>query len=107
MDAAIDAETLQEILHRYRAIGRWEEGSRLYDLTRRVFVSVVPITAEILDDARDLMDRYSRLTARDALHAAAVRTTGSIAICSYDRGLDIVEGLTRVEPSDLSEGGDE
>ena len=36
VDAAIDAETLQEILHRYRAIDRWEEGSRLHGLARRV-----------------------------------------------------------------------
>ena len=29
-DAAVDAEVLQEILHRYRSIGRWKEGRTVY-----------------------------------------------------------------------------
>ena len=32
VDAAIDAGVLQEILHRYRAIGRWKDGRRVYNL---------------------------------------------------------------------------
>lgn len=49
IDAAIDAETLQEILHRYRAIGRWDDGKTVYDLARQIFHVVIPITAETLD----------------------------------------------------------
>lgn len=41
--ATIDAETLQEILHRYRAIKRWKDGRQVYDLARQLFPSVVPI----------------------------------------------------------------
>jgi predicted nucleic acid-binding protein len=29
VETAIDAETLQEILHRYRAIRRWEDGRQV------------------------------------------------------------------------------
>ena len=29
IDAAVDTEVLQEILHRYRAIRRWEDGRRV------------------------------------------------------------------------------
>jgi predicted nucleic acid-binding protein len=32
IDAAVDAEVLQEILRRYRAIWRWEEGREVYAL---------------------------------------------------------------------------
>jgi uncharacterized protein len=32
LEAAVDAEVLQEILHRYRAIRRWEEGRDVYAL---------------------------------------------------------------------------
>jgi hypothetical protein len=28
VEATVDAEVLQEILHRYRAIGRWEDATR-------------------------------------------------------------------------------
>jgi predicted nucleic acid-binding protein len=36
VEAMIDAEILQEILHRYRALGHWEDGRQVYD-TRGCF----------------------------------------------------------------------
>jgi predicted nucleic acid-binding protein len=96
--AALDAETLQEIAHRYRALGRWQEGRRLYDLTRTLFPAVIPVTGEVLDRARVLLDEYQQLMARDALHAAIVELHGLEGICSYDRDFDGVRGLRRVEP---------
>ncbi len=98
IDAVVDAEVLQEILHRYRAIGRWDDGRRVYDLVRQIVHAVLPITAEILDDARALMDDYPSLAARDALHACACKRSNAEAICSYDRDFDRVEGIARVEP---------
>ena len=35
VEVAADVEVLQEVLHRYRAIGRLEDGKRVYDLPRR------------------------------------------------------------------------
>ncbi|MES2177079.1 MAG: type II toxin-antitoxin system VapC family toxin [Gemmatimonadota bacterium] len=98
VDAAIDAETLQEILHRYRAIGRWKDGRQVYDLARQILPTVLPVTAEILDRARQLLDGDARLMARDALHAAVVLEERLEAICSYDRDFDRLAGITRVEP---------
>jgi predicted nucleic acid-binding protein len=60
---------------------------------------VVAITDQIVDRARDLLDDDPRLGARDALHAAVVLDRGMSAICSYDRDLDHVAGLQRIEPS--------
>lgn len=98
VEALIDAELLQEILHRYRAIGRWNDGRQVYDLTRQIFPTVVAITAEILDRARELLDVHDGMMARDALHAAVVLTEGLEAICSYDRDFDGIVGLRRIEP---------
>jgi len=98
IEAAVDAEALQELLHRYRASGHWTEGSRIYELARRVVPLVIPITAEVLDKSRALLDRYAVLTARDALHAAVVQSHGLRAICSYDRDFDEIEGLERIQP---------
>ena len=98
VEAILDAESLQEILHRYRALGRWVEGRRVYDLARQLFHQVLPVTAEILGQARVLMDRHEQLSARDALHAAVAFTHGLEAICSFDRDFDALAGLRRVEP---------
>ena len=102
IDAAVDAEVLQEILHRYRAIRRWEEGREVYALARRIVPLVAAITDEVVDRARDLLDGEPRLGARDALHAAVVLDRGMSAICSYDRDLDQIAGLQRLEPSAAS-----
>ena len=98
IEAALDAEVLQEILHRYRAIGRWKDGRRVYDLARRSVVTVLPITAEITDQARTIMDDLRGLMARDALHAAVCRVAGAEAICSYDPDFDVIPWLQRIEP---------
>ena len=98
VEAVIDAETLQEILHRYRAIRRWEDGRQVYDLARQLFPNVVPISAEVTDRARELLDAYPSLMARDALHAAVVLHESLEAICSYDRDFDGIVGLRRTEP---------
>ena len=101
VDGIIDAEVLQEILHRYRAIRRWATGRRVYDLARRLFPVVVPIGVEILDDARALLDTHRQLMARDALHAAVCQRIGAEAICSYDRDFDEIPQLQRLEPDQV------
>jgi uncharacterized protein len=98
VEAVTDVEVFQEILHRYHAIGQWEKGCRAYDLARKILRVVMPITVEAMDDARDLMDKYRRLGARDAVHAAVCRLAGAEAICSYDRDFDVVRELNRIEP---------
>jgi uncharacterized protein len=96
--AGIDAEVLQEILHRYRAIGRWSDGRRVYDLTKKIIETVIPIDLDILDAARALMDLHETLGARDALHAAACQRVGATALCSYDKDFEVIVGLKRLEP---------
>lgn len=98
VDAILDAETLQEILHRYSSIRRWPDGRRVYDLARRIVPVVVPITADVMDLTRDLLVRYQGLSARDALHAAVTLSHGAQAICSYDGDFDQIEDLRRIEP---------
>lgn len=99
VDAVIDAETLQEILHRYRAINRWKDGRKVYDLARQLVPGVLPITADVLDHARQLLDAHPALMARDALHAAVALDEGLQAICSYDRDFDRIAGVRRIEPT--------
>ena len=98
VEATIDAEVLQEILHRYRALNRWVDGRRVYDLARRIFPAVLPVTSEIVDRARILLDEYEGLMARDALHAAVAELNSLEAICSYDSDFDQIKTILRTEP---------
>ncbi len=97
-EAAVDAEVLQEILHRYRAIQRWEDGRQVYDHARQVVPQVIPIPVAIVDRARVLLDVHLTLTARDALHAAVYQLVEAETWCSYDQDFDVIPVLIRREP---------
>ena len=78
VDAALDAEVLQEVLHRYRAIERWSAGARVYDDARRIFSVVLPITVETLDLARHPFgrahhDRRARCSPRGGCRVTPAR----------------------------------
>jgi predicted nucleic acid-binding protein len=98
LEGVIDAEILQEILHRYRAIRRWDQGKQVFDLARRIVPFVLPVTAEILDQTREIMDNYPELSARDALHTAAAWTHGIRRIASFDGDFDDIGGIERLVP---------
>ena len=101
VDAALDAEVLQEVLHRYRAIARWTEGTQVYAEARQIFGVVLPITSDIVDHGKALLDQYQGISARDALHAAVVVTHDLEALCSYDLGFDQIAAVRRVSPQEL------
>lgn len=97
-EGATDAEVLQEILHRYRALQRWSDGRRVYDLARRIVPLVLPVGSEHLDAARQLLDEHASLKARDAVHAAVYFASGASELVSFDRHFDVISGLRRREP---------
>lgn len=101
VDAALDAEVLQEILHRYRAIARWTEGTQVYDDARQIFGVVLSITVDVVDQTKALLDQYQGISARDALHAAVVVAHDLEALCSYDRGFDQIAAVRRLSPGEL------
>ncbi len=98
IDAALDAEVLQEVLHRYRALNRWAVGREIYAEARRVFTTVLPITAAVMDRAVTLIDTHGHPSARDAVHAAVVLEYGLEGICTFDRDFDHLPGIRRVAP---------
>jgi predicted nucleic acid-binding protein len=102
VEAGADVEVLQEILHRYRAIGRWADGQVVYDLARRIVPTWLPIDVAVLDRTRALLDDDPALSARDALHAAVCLELGAAAFCSFDKDFDRVSGLRRIEPAEVT-----
>ena len=86
IDAAVESEVLQEILHRDRSIRCWDEGREVYALARRIVPLVVAITEELVDRARDLLDGDARLGARDAVQAA-VAPDRAMQACAATTGI--------------------
>jgi predicted nucleic acid-binding protein len=101
VSACVSVEVLQEVLHRYRALDRWSDGRRVYELTRQIVPTVIPVTVAMLDRARDILDATPGIMARDAVHAAVVQLESLAAICSYDRDFDRIAELRRVQPDNV------
>jgi predicted nucleic acid-binding protein len=95
--AAIDAEVLQEIIHRYRSIGRWKDGQLVYSLSRSLFPEVLDISGPVMDRAKKIADTDPSVTARDAVHAAVVGHYKLDGIATFDGDFDRIRGCRRVE----------
>ena len=91
-----DAEVLQEILHRYRAIDRLEAIQPALHVLLGVVDEVIPIEEKDVLLARDTLLGSPRLSARDALHVSVMRRHKVASILSFDRGFDGVPGITRI-----------
>lgn len=93
---AIDAEVLQEILHRYAAIGRPDAIQPAFDAILGIVDDVFPIEHEDAEAAKDILQGTYKLSARDALHVAIMRRYDIRTILSFDSGFDGYPGLIRV-----------
>lgn len=91
-----DAEVLQEILHRYVAIGRRAALQPAFDALLGVVDDVIGIERVDVEEAKLLLLTAKVLSARDALHVAVMRRHGISRIMSFDRGFDGVPGVVRV-----------
>ena len=91
-----DAEVLQEILHRYAAIGRMDAVQPAFDAVLGVVDEVFPIEREDAEKAKEILMGSPGISARDAIHIAVVRRRGLEAILSFDRGFDGFPGVRRI-----------
>jgi predicted nucleic acid-binding protein len=91
-----DAEVLQEILHRYVAIGRREAIQPAFDALLGVVDAVLPVDLAAADRARAIVLAYQDLSARDALHLAVMEREGIERILSFDAGFDSFPGIRRL-----------
>ena len=91
-----DAEVLQEILHRYVAIGRRDAIQPAFDALLGTVDDVFPVTADNVNSARDILFGAPALSARDAIHVAVMRQHGVEEILSFDRGFDDIPGIRRL-----------
>lgn len=90
------AEILQEILHRYSAVGRTELVQPCFRALLGMVDEVFPVEREDVLRARDVLMSTPQLSARDSLHVAVMERRGVSRILSFDRGFDRVQTIERV-----------
>ena len=93
---ATDAEVLQELLHRYTAIGRRDAIEPAWDAIIGVVDVVHPIELDDVTRARRLVLAAPQLSARDAVHLAVMQRRGINRILSFDTGFDGILGIERI-----------
>jgi predicted nucleic acid-binding protein len=91
-----DAEVLQELLHRYVAIGRRDAIQPAFDALLGVVDAVLPVRDVDVLRAREIVLGNDRVSARDALHLAIMEQHSVTRIMSFDRGFDGIPGVTRL-----------
>jgi predicted nucleic acid-binding protein len=89
------AEVLQEILHRYVAIGRQDAIQPAFDVLLGVVDEVISIGLADVQRAREFVLGVSGLSARDALHAAVMARNSIELIMTFDTAFDTVPGISR------------
>lgn len=90
-----DAEVLQEIVHRFVAIGRREAIQPALDAITGVVDEVFPIALADVMRAWEVILGFPRLSARDAIHVAVMERHGVTSILTFETGFDEVPGLER------------
>ena len=91
-----DAEVMQEILHRYTAIGRADAIEPALEALLGVVDEVYSVDAEAVQAASRLLVRTTGLSARDALHVAIMRRHSVDDILTFDAGFDSIPALRRL-----------
>ena len=98
VQAVVDCEVHQEILHRYLSL-RLPEKAHQISLRLEVLIPhTLPIMLEDIVRARQLVGRYPDLPARDLLHVAVMLNHGITRILSADAHFDRVEEVERIDP---------
>ncbi len=91
-----DAEVLQEILHRYRAIDRLDAIQPAFHALLGIVDEVFPIEEQDVRAAKDILLGSHRISSRDALHVAVMYRRSVVSVLSFDQDFDGTPGITRI-----------
>jgi len=91
-----DAEMLQEILHRYTAIGKRDAIGPAFQLLLELVDEVLPVEKADVLRAGEIAQSRTLISARDAVHIAVMERHGIRSILSFDGDFDRWPGLQRI-----------
>lgn len=100
LDGVTDSKVLQEILHvRARRISI-TDATQAARSAAGIVAEVLPVTAQDMLDACDLLDANPNLDVRDALHIAVMQSSRIGLLVSVDRDFDSLKTLRRLDPAE-------
>jgi len=88
IDVVTNVEVLQEILHRYRALGDPDRAEQAFLRAKTLCEVVLPVRLRDMDLAVTLLRQSPSLRTRDAIHAATMLHAGLRRILTTDRHFD-------------------
>jgi uncharacterized protein len=91
-----DAEVLQEVLHRYKAIQRPDAIEPAFRTVLDLVDDVYPIEKRDVLRAAEIAKVKPQLSARDAIHVSVMERHGVTSILSFDADFDAWPGLQRI-----------
>jgi predicted nucleic acid-binding protein len=91
-----DVEVFQEILHRYQRVRGLEAIDPAFEALHQIVDEVLPVEYRDIERARRFVLGTTRMSARDAIHAAVMQGRDIATIMSFDTGFDIVPGIRRL-----------
>jgi len=98
LEAATDAEVLQEILHRYTALNQRVRVLEICRLFMEVVPNIFPITSADVAAALEIHRKTPVLQARDSVHTAVMLSQNIRRIISADWHFDALPGIVRIDP---------
>jgi len=90
-----DAKVLQEILHTYVAINRWDAIEPAFDALLGIVDDVLAVDGKVVRRAKQIVLGYRQLSVRDGVHMSAMEQNGIEGILSFDAGFDAFPRITR------------
>lgn len=90
-----DVEVLQEILHRYTAIGRRDAIQPAFEVIKGIVDEFFPLDIDSVETAKEIT-LTTDLSARDSLHLAVMRRHGINQILTFDADFEGVPDVTRL-----------
>lgn len=99
LDGVSSAEVVQEIVHRFFRLGLRERALTVAaDFLSLVGQGILPVGRTEMVEALGMGAYHPRLSARDVVHIATMRTNGLRDIVSADAHFDGIPGITRHDP---------
>lgn len=97
ISVVVSTEVLQELLHRYVALGERQRACSLVEHVADLSMTILPIAHQDIITAMELLRRYTALMTRDAIHLATMLNHQITELLSTDQAFDTVPEIHRVD----------
>ena len=91
-----NAEVLQEILHRYSAIGSVEAIQPAFEVLLGVVDEVFPVGLDDVQRAKEILLGVKGVSARDSVHIATMERNGIQTVMSFDTSFEAYPAIRRL-----------